>query len=92
MNKTRSGEYTSDQVAAFDTMDLSEANFKTEGDHNFQVKNEGDDNVTLEVIPAAAAVDSTTFISTVFYPGWNPEIVREVKKNTTEGLALKWGY
>jgi formaldehyde-activating enzyme involved in methanogenesis len=87
---TRSGADLSLQLAKFGVMDLAAANFKIEGNTKFQVKNEGSDAVNLEVIPADAEDD--TFISVKFEVGWNPEIVREVKKNTTEGLALKWGY
>ena len=86
---SRSGEGLSLQLANFGVMSLA-ANFKIEGNVKFQVKNEADEAVTLEVIPADAATD--TFISVKMDPGWNPEIVREVKLNTTEGLALKWGY
>lgn len=86
----RSGEGLSLQLGKFGAMSLASANFKIEGNVKFQVKNEGAEAVTLEVIPADA--DNDTFISTKFDPGWNPEIIREVKVNTTEGLALKWGY
>ena len=90
MEKTRSGEYVSSQVADFGVMDLSSVDFALTGGQKFQIKNEGTDAVTLDVIPASAATD--TYVSTKFDPGWNPEIVRKVKKNTTSGLALKWGF
>jgi len=89
MDKTRSGEYISAQVADFGPIDVSEGNFSLSGGQKFQIKNEGTEAVTLEVIPASAATD--TFIATVFDPGWNPEIVRAVKENAAT-LSLKWGY
>lgn len=90
MDKTRSGEFVSMQVADFGVMDVSAGDFSLSGGQKFQIKNEGTDTVTLEVIPAQATTN--TYISTKFDPGWNPEIVRKVKQNATSGLALKWGY
>ena len=90
MEKTRSGEYVSSQVADFAAMDLSSVDFSLAGGQKFQVKNEGTDAVTLDVIPASAVAN--TSISTKFDPGWNPAIVRQVKQNAASGLALKWGY
>lgn len=39
------------------------------------VKNITDNNITLEVLLA----DSNDYISTVLYPGWNPELIIGIK-------------
>lgn len=61
MEKTRSGEYVSSQVADFGVMDISAQDFSLSGGQKFQVKNEGSDAVTLEVIPASAVSGETEF-------------------------------
>ena len=48
----------------------------------------GDDTVTLEVMP----VNGSEWVTTKFYVGWNPELVKKVKLNETVGLSLKYGY
>lgn len=53
---------------------------------NFLVKNITEDNVTAEIFPAS----STTWISTVLYPGWNPEIIKGVRGVTDN--TLQYGY
>lgn len=86
----RSGFMISEQVAKFGNIaDLSTTDFSVAGNIPFQVKNESADNVTLDVI--AAGDDTDTYVSTVFYPGWNPEIVKKVKMNSTSA-TIKWGY
>lgn len=54
----------------------------------FNIKNDGDDAVSLEVQLAGMAAGQ--FVATVFDVGWNPEIVRIVKASTA--TDLKWGY
>lgn len=47
------------------------------------VKNITDDNITLEVLLA----DSNEYISTILYPGWNPELIigiKNVPENTLQ--------
>ena len=52
----------------------------------FLVKNITDNNITIQVkMPGA-----NDFISTVFYPGWNVELVEEIK-GVTKG-QLQYGY
>jgi hypothetical protein len=74
--------------------DLGTENFvlpTSAGRNNFVIKNENDDAIWLEVKPA----QGSTFINTKFNPGWNPEIVKEIKVNTTlttELGKIKWGY
>lgn len=52
----------------------------------FLIKNITEDNITVEVLPAT----SNDYISTVLYPGWNPELVRGVKGVTAN--QLQYGY
>ena len=53
------------------------------------MKNDGETAVTLEV--NLWGMPEGEFISTRFETGWNPEIIREIKK-TSVATALVWGY
>lgn len=56
---------------------------------SFLVKNETDDPVEIDVIMAYDGRNGTP-VSTLMYPGWNPELIIAVKqKNGVTGL--KWG-
>lgn len=52
----------------------------------FLVKNITDNNIAIEVRPAG----QSEFVSTVLYPGWNPELISEVKNVTAN--QLQYGY
>lgn len=60
------------------------------GDFNpgfyFLIKNITDENISIEVRPAG----QSETVTTVLYPGWNPEIYAEVK-GATSG-QLQYGY
>lgn len=85
---TRSGDSTSLQPGNFgDITNLNNEDFEIPGGVPFQVKNEGATDVWLDVIPSSGS----EFVPTLFYVGWNPEIVKAVKKNAN-ALNLKWGY
>ena len=87
---SRNGTQDALQVSMFGAVTgLDTADFSLPGNQQFQIKNEGTAAVTLEVIPADA--ETETFVSTSFDPGWNVEIVRKIKTNTTS-MTLKWGY
>lgn len=45
-------------------------------------------SVLLEV----KLINDDNFVSTYFAPGWNPEIVKEIKQSSIEGINLKRGY
>jgi hypothetical protein len=90
MEQTASGEHVSLQVALFNILDISTADFSIEGNKKFYIKNEGTVAVSLEVIPAASEED--TYVTVSFEPGWNLEIVRKVKTNTGTLPTLLWGY
>ena len=68
---------------------LATADFSLTGNQQFNIKNEGDEAGTLEVIPADD--ETETFVSTKFDPGWNVEAVRKIKTNAAS-MTLKWGY
>lgn len=52
----------------------------------FLVKNITDNNISIQIRPAGQA----NFVETILYPGWNPEIVSEIKNVT--GGQLQYGY
>lgn len=52
----------------------------------FLVKNITDNNIAIEVRPAG----QSEFVSTVLYPGWNPELISEVKNVTANQLQYGW--
>lgn len=73
--------------------DLSTKNFKLPNNAAFLIKNEGTEEVALEV-KLFGMEDSDEFVSTLFSvsPRWNPELVKEIKLNATAGITLKYGY
>lgn len=87
---TRMGAAVSAQISKMGVIyDIDTKNFEVSGTP-FNIKNDGDDPVTLEV--NLWDMEPGTYIETVFGTGWNPEIVREVKQNDTlTAPNLKWG-
>ena len=86
--ETRTGQKTSSQITKMGAViNLSTADFELTGnDKTFLVKNDATDPVTLAIVPAL----SDTVVTTVFQPGWNPELIRKIKTTATT-LNLKWG-
>ena len=79
---------TSPQVSLFGKVtNLASKNFKLSQNAPFLIKNDNADEVILEVMPR----HGTAFVSTKFAPGWNPEIVTEIKKASAKGDLL-WGF
>ena len=74
---SRKGTSDAANIGILKNVDMS-AGYKGESPVN--VKNIGSEPVTLSVhmFDAPAGV----FVETVFYPGWNPEIVDEIQANT----------
>jgi hypothetical protein len=70
---------TIDGVDAHDFI-IENANF-------FLIKNEGDEAVSLPVVLAG----DNKVINVLFYPGWNPELVRVVKQTSTDVSNIRWG-
>ena len=52
----------------------------------FLIKNVGEDNITVNIVPAGG----TEPVSTVMYPGWNVELIKEIRDNSSE--ELQYGY
>lgn len=55
----------------------------------FLIKNDDTSSVSLEV--NLWRMDPTTFVTTNFSSGWNPELVRSIKSTSTT-TNLKYGY
>jgi len=90
--QNRNGDFISLQPSFMGLItDLDSANFSPTDKAAFLVKNDGTEAVTLEV-KLFGMSDSDDFVETKFQPGWNPEIIKEVKLNATAGLDLKYGY
>ncbi len=90
MDTTRGGEAVSAQIGVIGVIaDLETQNFRSENTP-FNVKNDGDAAVSLEVNLWGMAPGE--FVETRFEVGWNPEIVREIRQNETPGLNLKFGF
>ena len=87
MGQNRNGDVVSAQVSVIGNVDFAKGNFKK--DVPFCIKNDGDAAVILEV--NLWGMPKGEFISTRFETGWNPEIVREIKK-TSINATLLWGY
>lgn len=90
MSTTRGGEVVSPQIGNIGVIDnLNKGNF-TKEDTPFNVKNDGETAVVLEV--NLWGMEPGKFVSTRFETGWNPEIVREIRQTSLANLNLKWGY
>ncbi|MDR1348308.1 MAG: hypothetical protein LBJ63_07805 [Prevotellaceae bacterium] len=87
---TRSNEMVSLQIGKMGVVEnLASSDFFLDSGQSFLIKNDSDDAVTLEV--QLAAMKSGEFVSTIFDTGWNPELVKKIKTNSTD-VRLKWGY
>ncbi len=88
---TRSGDVVSGQIGVLGSIpSLASSNFKLDGDLGFNIKNDGDAGVFLDV--RLVSMEPGEFINTRFDCGWNPEIVVEIKQTNLNALNLKWGY
>jgi len=89
---TRAEVRTSLQIAVMGVVtNLGAADFKIDNANGpvcFLIKNDGAAQVGLQIKP----MKGEAWIPTNFDPGWNPELVREIKLNATAGLDLKYGY
>ena len=57
-------------------------------DMGFNIKNDSDEPVELEVNLVSMPED--VYVTTLFEPGWNTEVVREIKSGTVTNI--KYGY
>ena len=91
MTTTRSGCQVSEQIGKMGAINtLQNGKFSLPDGQIFNIKNDGDEAVQLEV--QLAGMDDNEFITTTFEVGWNPEIVKAIKSESVENLDLKWGY
>lgn len=92
MFDTRSGENVSAQIGKMGSIsNLATANFALAGGVGFNIKNEQLQPITLTVQLAGMSDNET--VTTQFYSGWNPEIVKRIVKDATlSNYNLKWGY
>lgn len=82
INTNRNDKTTSLQVSRL--YNIPEGNFiVSDKYYPVLIKNITDENVTLEVLLA----DSNEYVSTILYPGWNPELIvgiKDVPRNTLQ--------
>lgn len=81
---SRAGSSVSPQVGMMGEITFDDGNFLLPDGQVFNIKNNGDDDVEIEV--RLDQMPEGTFITTKFAPGWNPEVVREVKASNVENL------
>lgn len=90
INVNRQGATVSAQISVMGSIDISDDDFMiNNGKYDFNIKNESDEPVVLNV--RLAGMDEEEYVSTTFYPGWNPEIVKAVQMDSSVGTDLKWG-
>ena len=89
MSTTRSGDMVSQQIGKIGVISgLNNANFKSNSP--FNLKNDGETDVFLDI--NLWSMEPGEYIKTRIFVGWNPEIIREIKKTSQTGLKLCWGY
>lgn len=87
MEETRIGSNVSAQIGRMGVVSLTNGSFRLPGNTPFNIKNDGEDPVELTVCLDKMAEGE--YITTMFDPGWNPEIVREIKSGDVSNI--KWG-
>ncbi len=91
MSITRSGEQISPQIGKMGSItELNVRSFHLPDGQAFNIKNEGAAPIKLHV--QLSGVEDGVFVETTFFLGWNPEIVKAVKKQDVSDYNLKWGY
>lgn len=92
MFDTRSGEQVSAQIGKMGSIsNLATADFSLSDGKSFNIKNELLQPITLTVQLAGMADNET--VTTQFYSGWNPEIVKRIVKDASlSNYNMKWGY
>lgn len=89
MENTRVGSVVSAQIGRMGEITFTDGVFRLPNNVPFNIKNDGDEAVELEVTLDKMAEGD--FVTTMFEPGWNPEIVRVVKE-PSDDADLKFGY
>ena len=90
INVNRQGSIVSAQISIMGSIDISDSDFIIDSGHyDFNIKNDSEIPVVLNV--RLAGMPEGEYVSTTFYPGWNPEIVKAVQQDGTVTTDLKWG-
>lgn len=90
INVNRQGATVSAQISVMGSIDISDSDFLINGGYyDFNIKNDSEIPVVLNV--RLAGMPKGEYVSTTFYPGWNPEIVKAVQQDGTVTTDLKWG-
>lgn len=88
MNTSRIDAPVSMQIARMGEITFTNGKFSLPDNGAFNIKNDGDAAVSLEVRLDMMAAGET--VTTSFEVGWNPEIVKEVIQ-PSDTVTLKWG-
>lgn len=78
----KDGQVNSLQISVLNNIEVGNFDFY----RGVLIKNITEENVTLEV----KLIGMTDYITTVFYPGWNVELVQSIKNVPTN--TLQYGY
>ena len=90
INVNRQGATVSAQISVMGSIDISDSDFLINSGYcDFNIKNDSEIPVVLNV--RLAGMPEGEYVSTTFYPGWNPEIVKAVQQDGTVTTDLKWG-
>lgn len=81
------GKTVSLQISEMGVIDISSNEFSLDGGRYFLVKNDNTEAVELTI---ALAENPSQYITTLFQPGWNPEMVVKVSANSSAN-NLKYG-
>ena len=80
------GKTVSLQISEMGVIDIS-SEFSLDGGRYFLVKNDNTEAVELTI---ALAGNPSQYVTTVFQPGWNPEMVVKISANSSVS-NLKYG-
>lgn len=83
-NENANGKEVSLQISMIG--EITEELFNLPTKNAFLIKNITEDILKVEIKPASC----NYFIETTIYPGWNPELVTDVKNATIK--TLQYGY
>lgn len=95
---TPTGNVTSFHISEIEVINVTDADYISELKHGSLIKNDTmditdpDNPVPKSVLLEVKLINDSNFVSTYFAPGWNPEIVKEIKQSSIEGINLKRGY
>ena len=74
------GKTVSLQISEMGVIDISSNEFSLDGGRYFLVKNDNTEAVELTI---ALANGPSQYVTTLFQPGWNPEMVVKISANSS---------